>query len=49
MLEVRIELDSGVWPTDRRVFVDIAMALYKAAPKLATSIKISGVIFPNRR
>ena len=46
--EVGIELDSRIWRTDRWVFVDIAMAFYKTAPKLTTSIKIPGVIFANR-
>jgi hypothetical protein len=49
VLEVSVELEPRVWATERRIVVDVAMALREAAPQRATAIEIAGSILPNGR
>ncbi len=41
MGEVLVELDSGIGTTDRRIAVDVAMALDKRTPEVATRFQVS--------
>ncbi len=41
MGEVLVELDSGIDTTDRRIAVDVAMALDKRTPEVATRFQVS--------
>jgi hypothetical protein len=45
--KVLVEFNPRVWATERRVVVDVAMALREAPPELPTSIEVVGMVFAN--